>query len=246
MAYPLDGAPMGGKRDTNVARPNRQSNRQPTQTGAAPLSLPEQLLAQIGGNNPTGYGQLLSLAGSLIPGGQYLPLVASLGFNIFDAFTESEEEKELQAIFQSKKQRLLDLRRQARGEFTPAEEQRFRRANAPVNERVAANLAQRGLAQSGIIAETLAGLEQSQYYRAQDRADAQIPQLENEVYSIAQEMRNEPGFGEIATGIMQFFAYNQQRGQRNAADARYETAISQLETAVGELENFDINDILSE
>ena len=52
--------------------------------------------------------------------------------------------------------------------------------------------------------------------------------------------------GEIATGIMQFFAYNQQRGQRNAADARYETAISQLETAVGELENFDINDILSE
>lgn len=209
----------------------RQKKQRTEQFAGGPPSL-ENLPTATGGPGLDFFAQLASLLP--IPGAQYLPLLASLGLNIADAFHTSDEEREIQAIFDAKKERLLDLRRQARSEFTPAEEQRFTRANEPILNRVAANLAQRGLSQSGIIAQTLAGLEQEQYFRAQDRADAQIPQLEGQVYSLAQEMRAEPGFSEIAGGILQFYAYNQQKGRRDEMDARYEQAIQMLEAVAGE------------
>ena len=82
---------------------------------------------------------------------------------LWDSFTESPRERLEKEILQARKERLGDLRRQAKGEFTPAERQDIQRANEPVLNRLAANIAQRGLDTSGAALEVLAQTEQAPF-----------------------------------------------------------------------------------
>ena len=142
-----------------------------------------------------------------------LPLVGGL----WDTFTESPREKLEKEILQARRERLGDLRRQAKGHFTPAERQDIQRANEPILNRVASNIAQRGLDTSGAALEVLAQAEQTPFLQAQQQAQTQLNDYELKTFDLARQlMQEDDGFLGDIQGITQYLF---QRGDQKQMDA---------------------------
>lgn len=141
-----------------------------------------------------------------------LPLLGGL----WDSFTESPRERLEKEILQARRERLGELRRQAKGHFTPAERQDIQRANEPVLNRVASNIAQRGLDTSGAALEVLAQAEQTPFLRAQQQAQVQLDDYELKTFDLSRQlMEEDDGFLGDIQGITQYLF---QLGDRKQMD----------------------------
>ena len=141
-----------------------------------------------------------------------LPLVGGL----WDSFTESPRERLEKEILQARRERLGELRRQAKGHFTPAERQDIQRANEPVLNRVASNIAQRGLDTSGAALEVLAQAEQAPFLRARQQARVQLDDYELKTFDLSRQlMEEDDGFLGDIQGITQYLF---QLGDRKQMD----------------------------
>ncbi len=141
-----------------------------------------------------------------------LPLLGGL----WDSFTESPRERLEKEILQARRERLGDLRRQAKGHFTPAERQDIQRANEPVLNRVASNIAQRGLDTSGAALEVLAQAEQTPFLQAQQQARVQLDDYELKTFDLSRQlMEEDDGFLGDIQGITQYLF---QLGDRKQMD----------------------------
>ena len=130
-----------------------------------------------------------------------LPLVGGL----WDSFTESPRERLEKEIFQARRERLGEMRRQAKGHFTPAERQDIQRANEPVLNRVATNIAQRGLDTSGAALEALAQAEQAPFLQAQQLARTRLDDYELKTFDLSRQlMQEDDGFLGDIQGITQY------------------------------------------
>ena len=141
-----------------------------------------------------------------------LPLVSGL----WDSFTESPRERLEKEIFQARRERLGEMRRQAKGHFTPAERQDIQRANEPVLNRVATNIAQRGLDTSGASLEALAQAEQAPFLQAQQLARTRLDDYELKTFDLSRQlMQEDDGFLEDIQEITQYLF---QLGKRKQMD----------------------------
>jgi hypothetical protein len=141
-----------------------------------------------------------------------LPLVGGL----WDSFIESPRERLEKEILQARRERLGELRRQAKGHFTPAERQDIHRANEPVLNRVAANIAQRGLDTSGAALEVLAQAEQAPFIEARQQARVQLDDYELKTFDLSRQlMEEDDGFLGDIQGITQYLF---QLGDRKQMD----------------------------
>ena len=141
-----------------------------------------------------------------------LPLLGGL----WDSFTESPRERLEKEILQARRERLGELRRQAKGHFTPAERQDIQRANEPVLNRVASNIAQRGLDTSGAALEVLAQAEQTPFLRAQQQARVQLDDYELKTFDLSRQlMEEDDGF---LGDIQEITQYLFQLGKRKQMD----------------------------
>jgi len=141
-----------------------------------------------------------------------LPLVGGL----WDSFTESPRERLEKEIFQARRERLGELRRQAKGHFTPAERQDIQRANEPVLNRVATNIAQRGLDTSGASLEALAQVEQAPFLQAQQLARTRLDDYELKTFDLSRQlMQEDDGF---LGDIQEITQYLFQLGNRKQMD----------------------------
>lgn len=141
-----------------------------------------------------------------------LPLVRGL----WDSFTESPRERLEKEIFQARRERLGELRRQAKGHFTPAERQDIQRANEPVLNRVATNIAQRGLDTSGAALEALAQAEQTPFLQAQQLARTRLNDYELKTFDLSRQlMQEDDGF---LGDIQEITQYLFQLGKRKQMD----------------------------
>lgn len=141
-----------------------------------------------------------------------LPLVSGL----WDSFTESPRERLEKEIFQARRERLGEMRRQAKGHFTPAERQDIQRANEPVLNRVATNIAQRGLDTSGASLEALAQAEQAPFLQAQQLARTRLDDYELKTFDLSRQlMQEDNGF---LGDIQEITQYLFQLGNRKQMD----------------------------
>ena len=118
-------------------------------------------------------------------------LALQFGGRLHDYLTESPREALEKEILQARRERLGDLRRQAKGDFMPGERQNILRANEPVMNRIASNIAQRGLEASGAALETLAAAEQAPFLHAQQLAQMQLDSYDLQTFALTQKMGQE-------------------------------------------------------
>lgn len=131
-----------------------------------------------------------------------LPLLG----HVWDQFTESPREKLEKEILQARRERLGDLRRQAKGQFTASQREGILRANAPVMERVATNLAMRGIEGSGAAGQLLTEAEQAPFFQAQQQAQLQLDDYELKTFGLAQQLvEGDESVGQALGEIVGYF-----------------------------------------
>ena len=196
-----------------------------------------------GGEGGIGANQLLQgasfLANLLSKGNPYLQL-ASLALPLIGRFlggTEANPRHELEReIIQARKERLADLRRQAKGKFTPAERQDIRRANEQILNRVASNIAQRGLEASGVAGQILAEAEQAPFLQAQKQAQAKLDDFEVKTFNLTQKMvKEDDGFVKDLQKVIKYFADAEKNKKKDVVLENLDTAITSFQKLLGEL-----------
>ena len=189
-------------------------------------AVPQPLLPNIPPENPSSPGPggdivnalpgLLGLVGKSNPYLAAASIALPLLGGLWDSFTESPRERLEKEIFQARRERLGELRRQAKGHFTPAERQDIQRAHEPILNRVATNIARRGLDTSGAALEALAQAEQAPFLQAQQLAQTQLGDYELKTFDLSRQlMQEDDGFLEDIQGITQYLF---QLGNRKQMD----------------------------
>lgn len=156
---------------------------------------------------------------------------------IWDQFSQSPREKLEKEILQARKERLGDLQRQARGDFTPGERAFIQRANEPIMNRVASNLAQRGLSNSGAAAAVLAQAEQAPFLQAQQQAQVQMDAYELQTFKLAHELIDEDDnfMADLSRGF-RASAHRQALGSADVTEGQFNQLMTQLSEAAAEYE----------
>ena len=196
-----------------------------------------------GGEGGIGANQLLQgasfLASLLSKGNPYLQ-IASLALPVIGRFlggTEENPRRELEReILQARKERLADLRRQAKGKFTPAERQDIRRANEQILNRVASNIAQRGLEVSGVAGQILAEAEQAPFLQAQKLAQGKLDDFELKTFNLTQKMiQEDDGLVKDLQKVVKYFAEADKNKKKDVVLENLDTAITSFQKLLGEL-----------
>lgn len=161
-----------------------------------------------------------------------LPIVGGL----VDMFTESPRAALEKEILKARKERLSDLRRQAKGKFTPAERREFQRANEAILNRVVSNIAQRGLDTSGAALEVLAQKEQAPLLKAQQRAQAQLSDYELKTFNLTKKLAQEDdGFVAGLGKLTKYFSDLQKRGKKDPTLRDLNSAVTSVQKLIAEL-----------
>ncbi len=163
--------------------------------------------------------------------------VLSAGNWIYDQLTTSPKEALEQEFHASRTERLLDLRRHARGDFSQSERAAIMKAYEPVYRRVLRNLATRGIsgaAEAQILAET----EQAPFLMAQQHAIAQLDAYELESFKLLHEMtEDDPNFFDMTQQLIQKWGkVDGMTGGQDTELARLNQEINRLTHAVTEYE----------
>ena len=182
---------------------------------------------------------LAGVTSLLSKGNPYLQL-ASLALPLIGRFLgggEQNPRQELEReIIQARKERLADLRRQAKGRFTPSERQDIRAANEQILNRVASNLAQRGLEVSGVAGRILAEAEQMPFFEAQKQALAQLNDYEIKTFDLAQKMvKEDDGFVKDLQKLLKFVGGTEKGKEYDIVLKNLDTAITSFQKLLGEL-----------
>ena len=196
-----------------------------------------------GGDGGTGANQLLqgaSLLTSMLSKGNPYLQIASLALPLlgraFGAFGGSPRHELEKEIIQARKERLTDLRRQAKGKFTPAERQEIRRANEQILNRVASNIAQRGLETSGVALHALTQAEQAPFLEIQKQAQAKLDNYELKTFNLAQKMMKEDdGFVKDLQKLTKYLANAEKNNQKDVVLENLDGAITAFQKLLGEL-----------
>ena len=180
---------------------------------------------------------LLSAAGGL--GNPYLTALA-LGLpvvsGIANAFTQSPREALEKEILKARKERLGDLRRHAKGKFTPAERQDIQKANEAILNRVVANVAQRGLETSGAGLQVLAQAAQGPFQQVQQQAQAQLDDYELKTFNLTQKLiQEDDGFVKDLTGLTKYFANLENRSKKDPTLLDLNNAVTNVQKLLAEL-----------
>ena len=129
--------------------------------------------------------------------------VLDAGNWIYDQLTTSPKEELEQEFHASRTERLLDLRRHARGDFSQSERAAIMKAYEPVYRRVLRNLATRGIS-GAAEAQILAQAEQAPFLMAQQHAIAQLDTYELESFKLLYEMtEDDPNFFDMTQQLIQ-------------------------------------------
>ena len=196
-----------------------------------------------GGDSGIGANQILQgasfLANLLSKGNPYLQ-IASLALPLVGRFFGRSEENprhELEReIIQARKERLADLRRQAKGRFTPAERQDIRAANEQILNRVASNIAQRGMEVSGASLHALAQAEQAPFLQAQKLAQAKLDDFELKTFDLAQKMiKEDDGFVKDLQKLVKYVTDTEKNKTQDLVLENLDNAITSFQKLLGEL-----------
>lgn len=129
--------------------------------------------------------------------------VLDAGNWIYDQLTASPKEALEQEFHASRTERLIDLRRHARGDFSQSERAAIMKAYEPVHRRVLRNLAARGIS-GAAEAHILAQAEQAPFLIAQQHALAQLDTYELESFKLLYEMtEDDPNFFDMTQQLIQ-------------------------------------------
>ena len=196
-----------------------------------------------GGDGGIGADQFLQgaslLATLLSKGNPYLQL-ASFALPMIGRFFGKSEENPRQElekeIFQARRERLEDLRRQAKGKFTPAERRDIRRANEEILNRVASNIAQRGLEVSGAAGQILAQAEQTPFFEAQKLAQTKLNDYELKTFDLGQKMMKEDdGFVADLQKLITYLTDADKNQKQDGVLENLDNAITSFQKLLGEL-----------
>ena len=196
-----------------------------------------------GGGGGIGANQILQgasvLASLLSKGNPYLQL-ASLALPLVGRFfggSEANPRHELEReIIQARKERLADLRRQAKGRFTPAERHDIRAANEQILNRVASNIAQRGMEASGASLQALAQAEQAPFLQAQKLAQAKLDDFELKTFDLTQKMiKEDDGFVKDLQKLVKYVTDAPKNKNQDLALENLDNAITSFQKLLGEL-----------
>ena len=192
-----------------------------------------------GGESPFMSPFLAGVTGLLTAANPYLQF-ASLALpllgRVFDSFGSNPRQELEKEILQARKERLADLRRHAKGKFTPAERRDIRQANEQILNRVATNLAQRGLEVSGVAGQILAEAEQAPFLEAQKRAMAQLSDSELKTFNLTQKMAKEDdGFVKDLQKLLKYVADSKKGKQHDILLKNLDTAITSFQKLLTEL-----------
>ena len=190
-----------------------------------------------------GANQLLQgasvLASLLSKGNPYLQ-IASLALPLLGRFFGGREETprpELEReIIKARKERLADLRRQAKGNFTPAERQDIRAANEEILNKVASNIAQRGMEVSGASLQALAQAELAPFLEEQKQALSKLDDSELKTFNLGQKMMKEDdGFVKDLQKVIKYFTDAEKKTNRDMVLENLDSVITSFQTLLGEL-----------
>ena len=139
-------------------------------------------------------------------------------------------------IIKARKERLTDLRRQAKGKFTPAERQDIRRANEHILNRVASNIAQRGLEVSGVAGQILAEAERAPFLEAQKQAQAKLTDAELKAFELTQKMvKEDDGFAKDLKKLTDYLAETEKGEKYDLVLKNLDSAITSFQKILAEL-----------
>ena len=192
-----------------------------------------------GGESPSVSPFLAGVAGLLTQAHPYLQF-ASLALpllgRVFDMFGSSPRQELEKEILQARKERLADLRRHAKGTFTPAERRDIRQANEQILNRVATNLAQRGLEVSGVAGQLLTEAEQAPFFEAQKQAQAQLNDDELKTFNLTQQMAQaDDGFVKDLQKLLTYLGHSETGQQPDIVLKHLDTAITSFQKLLTEL-----------
>ena len=132
-----------------------------------------------------------------------------------------------------------DLARKARGTFTPAETQQISAGAEPQVNRVAGNVASRGLAYSGAGGQIVAQAQQAPFTRAQTQAAAELPTINQQLFGMGSALAGDASFFDDLAAISQSFAYlndedkDDPTNNNDEIDPTIEDAVDILSNALG-------------
>ena len=141
----------------------------------------------------------------------------TLGGGLLDSLLgDNPYDKARKELVEARQQRLADLRRKARGQFTPAEQQQI--TNNPALEAITESVGQAGLEGSSVGQNVLADSALQAFQQEQALATAGLNELELSTYNMLSGMiADDPGFGSLLGDISNFAQYQHEKGQRDAA-----------------------------
>lgn len=150
---------------------------------------------------------------------------------LYDKFTETPREALEAEILQARRERLADLRRHAKGEFTPRERRDIRRANEHVLNRVATSLAMRGIQNSGAAGELIAQAEMAPFLQMQKQAQTQLDNYELKTYELAHKLIGEDD--NFVTDLMDILFETDKKGDGNTDGTlkKVDDAATMIQTA---------------
>ena len=179
---------------------------------------------------------LAAASGSGNPHLTALALGLPLAGGIANAFTQSPRAALEKEILKARKERLTDLRRHAKGKFTPAERQDIQKANEAILNRVVANVAQRGLETSGAGLQVLAQAAQTPFQQVQQQAQAQLDDYELKTFNLTQKlMQEDDGFVKDLEGLTKYFANLEKRSQKDPALLDLNNAVTSVQKLLAKL-----------
>ena len=165
----------------------------------------------------------------------WVGLGLTAGGAILDSVFDNPYDKARKQLVEERQQRLADLRRKARGNFTPAETQQTLNALEAITESVG----QAGLEGSSVGQNVLAQSAQQAFLQQQQLATQGLNELEVSTYNMLSEfVTDDPGYGDLLSNVANFANYLQ--GQ-NRQDAALDAALKATEDLYNEFQTLFAN-----
>ena len=133
--------------------------------------------------------------------------LAGLGVagGLYDLIVPNRAREIQMEVIQGQREFRDDLARRARGNFSPTELQEITQASAPTVNRVAGNVAQRGLGGSGAGLQEIRQAQQAPFQQAQQSAMDALPEVNLMLYRMSAELANDGSFQDDIGAIANAF-----------------------------------------
>lgn len=160
---------------------------------------------------------------------QTIPLIATGVGSIYETvFPDKAKQIQLEVLEDQKNFRRM-LSRQARGIFTSAEHETLARGAEPVVNRVAGNVAARGLGSSPAGAQIIARAQQEPFIAAQQGAQAALPAANQQSFQMASLLATDDSFYEDLGATVQNLVTLAELGDAPDTDPDVNNAIGMLQ-----------------